>query len=195
MTHSRPIHTASRNRTPATRRAITLELAAQLCPHRALADKIAETFALHPVDFDGIQADTARALTESAAHLDGTLNDKAMVFHLQRIVGAFVASAHGAGQFYSQKVTAARDLTSRLANDARDEDRDGAAGFDSKAARARQFAAVTGLQAYALLAAAQGAVDAFAEVTGETWKPYEAPIDNSQSVGRRSAEAELAAFG
>ena len=195
MTHSRPIQSAPRSRAPAARRAITLDLAAQLCPHRALADKIAETFALDPVDFDGIQADTARALTESAAHLDGTLNDKAMAFHLQRVVGAFVASAHGAGQFYSQKVTAARDLTSRLANDARDEDRDGPAGFESKAERARLFAAEMALQSYALLAAAEGALAAYADITGEDWKPYEAPVDNSQTVGRRSAEAELAAFG
>ncbi|APO70445.1 hypothetical protein IE4872_PC00430 (plasmid) [Rhizobium gallicum] len=36
-----------------------------------------------------------------------------MQIHLQRIVGAFVGSAHGAGQFYSRAVTEARDATAR----------------------------------------------------------------------------------
>ncbi len=44
--------------------------------------------------------------------------------HFQRIVGTHVASAQGAGNFYSQKVTEARTLTSKLANEDRDEDRD-----------------------------------------------------------------------
>lgn len=115
--------------------------------------------------------------------------------HLQRVVGAFVSSACGAGQFYGQKVSQAIDLTSRLANDDRDGDRGGPSGFDDRAARARIFAAETGLQAYALLAAAEGAVSAYAHITGETWKPYEAPRMNSQSVSRQSAAAEMAAFG
>jgi hypothetical protein len=115
--------------------------------------------------------------------------------HLQRVVGAFVSSACGAGQFYGQKISQARDLTARLANDDRDEDRDGPSGFESRAARARLFAAETGLQSYAILAAAEGAVDAYVDATGETWKPYEAPRLNTQSVSRQSAAAEIAAFG
>jgi hypothetical protein len=50
------------------------------------------------------------------------LSDRAMQIHLQRIVGSYVGSAHGAGQFYSKAVTEARDATAKLANDARDED-------------------------------------------------------------------------
>jgi hypothetical protein len=106
-----------------------------------------------------------------------------MQMHLQSVVGAFVSSACGAGQFYSQKVTTARELTTRLSNDDRHED------------RARQFAAETGLQAHALLAAAEGAVSAFAHITGEDWKPYEAARTTPQTVSRQSAAAELAAFG
>ena len=50
------------------------------------------------------------------------------------------------------------------------------------------------LQSYALRAAAEGAVLAYAEVTGETWKAYEAPAPASASVSRRGAAVEMAAF-
>lgn len=52
-----------------------------------------------------------------------------------------------------------------------------------------------GLQALAQLAAAEGSVHAYAAITGEDWKPYVAPGDNTQSVNRQSAATELGAFG
>jgi hypothetical protein len=52
-----------------------------------------------------------------------------------------------------------------------------------------------GLQAYAQLAAADGAVQAYRQVTGQDWKPYVAAIDNTQTVDRRSAVTEISAFG
>ncbi|HEY1926282.1 MAG TPA: hypothetical protein VGG92_02360 [Caulobacteraceae bacterium] len=118
-----------------------------------------------------------------------------MRIHLQRVVGAFVSSAHGAATFYSSKVTVARELTTKLANEDRDEDRDGVLGFDTKAARAREFAAQAGLAAFALFAAATGAVHAYAEITGEDWKPYVAPLEQPRSVSRQAAAAELDALG
>ena len=45
-----------------------------------------------------------------------------------------------------------------------------------------------------LRAAAEGAVLAYAEVTGETWMTYEAPVPASASVSRRGAAVEMAAF-
>jgi hypothetical protein len=42
------------------------------------------------------------------------------------------------------------------------------------------------LQSYALRAAAEGAVLAYAEVTGETWKAYEAPAPASAAAAPRS---------
>jgi hypothetical protein len=122
------------------------------------------------------------------------MNDQSLEIHIQRFVGSYVASACGAGEFYSAKVTAAREMTIRLSNDSRDEDRSGVSGFDSKAQRAREFAAQVGLQSYALLAAAQGAVDAFAAVTGGEWKPYQRTETNDQNVDRKAAQAELDAF-
>ena len=47
---------------------------------------------------------------------------------------------------------------------------------------------------YALRAAAEGAALAYAEVTGETWKAYEAPMPASAGVSRRGAAVEMAAF-
>ena len=43
------------------------------------------------------------------------------------------------------------------------------------------------LQSYALRAAAEGAALAYAEVTRETWKAYEAPMPASAGVSRRGA--------
>ena len=177
------------------RQIYTLEYATAICPHTGLASNLSSTFGFEPVDAAGIRDATKTLIVESAAALKANLNEKALQMHLQRVVGAFVSSACGAGQFYSQKVSQARDMTSRLANEDRDEDRDGPSGFESRAARARLFAAETGVQAHALLSAAEGAVDAYTHVTGETWKPYEAPRLNSQSLTRQSAAAELAVFG
>ena len=86
------------------------------------------------------------------------------------------------------------ELTNKLLNDARDEDRDGPLGFESKAERARLFAAEMALQSFALLAAAEGAIAAYADNTGETWKPYEAPTAPAAAVSRQSAAAEMAVF-
>ena len=50
------------------------------------------------------------------------------------------------------------------------------------------------MQAYGLLAAAQGAVDAFAAVTGSDWKPYQPSQSAAQGVTRKAAQAEVSAF-
>ena len=76
-----------------------------------------------------------------------------MQIHLQRIIGAFASSTFGPAHFYGTKKSAAMELTSKLLNDDRDEDRDGLAGFESKAERARLFATEMALQSFALLAA------------------------------------------
>ncbi len=174
------------------RQPITLELAMAVCPHGALAENLSRTFGLDPVDTAGIREATEEHLALASKELP--LSDKALEMHLQRIVGAYVSSAFGAGQFYTTKVTQARELTMKLANDDRDEDRDGASGFESRAERARVFAAEMGLQAHALIAAAEGAVSAYAHLTGAEWKPYEMP-SQAPSVSRGSAATQLGAFG
>jgi hypothetical protein len=185
---------------PATRKspvrqAITFELVQAHAPHAGLAENLSRTFGIDPVDYAAILEATEENIGLSAKALQPTLNDKAMQIHLQRVVGSFVSSAYGAATFYGTKVTQAKDLTMKSQNDDRDEDRGGVSGFESKAERARQFAAEMGLQAYALMAAAEGAVSAYAHITGEDWKPYEAPAAPASSTSRQSAEAQMAAFG
>ena len=182
-------------RTQPVRQSITLELVKAHAPHAAVAENLARIFGISPVDYAAVREGTEEHLVRSANTLRDDLNDKAMAIHLQRIVGAFVSSAHGAATFYGTKVTAARDLTAKGANDDRDEDRDGPSGFESKAERARQFAAEMGLQAFALMAAAEGAVHAYAHITGDDWKPYEPPIAPGAGISRQSADAQLGAFG
>ena len=196
MTSKRNTKPAASTRSTQTSIApVTFTLAASVCPNEQIASAIANRFGLTPVDYAATREATEEMIGTHARLLADTVNEKAMAIHLQRLVGALVGSAHSAGRFYGQKVTEARDLTSRLANEARDEDRDGVLGFDSKAQRARQFAAELGLQAYTFLATAEGAVDAFAAVTGEDWKPYQRAAMNADTVAGQSATAELAAFG
>lgn len=188
----RPQTTAAKRNKPA-RPEISLERARLICPNEGVTEKVAQSFGLSLPDYNGIRQAHERALRQTWIAFDEALNEIATKMHFQRIVGTYVASAQGAGSFYSNKVSEARDLTSKLANDHRDEDRDAPAGFESKAQRARQFAADLAMQAYALLAAAEGAAAAYVEITGENWKPY-TPAGEGQSVERKSAAAELSAF-
>ncbi len=181
---------------PQLRRGATLEMVRLSCPDAAQATRIAASFGTAVVDSDGIRSLHERLIVETADSLAEGLGDKAMQIHLQRIVGAFVGSAHGAGQFYSRAVTEARDATAKASNDARDEDLDGPVGYDSKAQRKREFAADMGIQSHALRMAAEGAVAAYEHIVGEIWKPFDRPVeDTGVALDRKAAEAQLAAFG
>ena len=159
-----------------------------------MATKIVSRFGLEAVDYHAIREATEQQLAQAAKALADNLNEKALQMHMQRIVDAFVRSAHGAGNFYDAKAAQARDLTSKVANADRDEDRPGIDNTASRAERACEFAAEVGLQAYALLAAAHGAVDAYAHVTGQDWKPYEGNTAPSRQVDRQAAAARVSAF-
>jgi hypothetical protein len=178
------------------RKGTTLEMVRLSSPDGAQATRIAESFGLPVLDGDGIR-DTHRDLIVATADtLAEGLAERAMQIHLQRIVGAYVGSAHGAGQFYSRAVSEARDATAKAACDARDEDVDGPVGFDGQAQRKREFAAEVGLQAHALRMAAEGAVAAYEHVVGERWKPFERPVETpGQGLDRRAAELQMEAFG
>jgi len=166
------------------------------CPDAGMATQIAEVFGLAVLDSDGIRDLHERMIVETADALNEGLGERAMQIHLQRIVGSYIGSAHGAGQFYSRAVTEAKDATSRLANDTRDEDIDGPVGFDSAAQRKREFAAEMCLQSHALRMAAEGAVAAYEQVVGEKWKPFERALENpGQTLDRKAVELQMAAFG
>ena len=181
--------------TQAQRTVVSFITAARECPDATQAVGIARVFGFNEVDYHAIREATEEQIAHSAASLKDNLSDKAMEMHLQRIVDAFVRSAHGAGAFYQGKAKIARDLNSRIANEDRDEDRMGVDGTANRAERAREFAAQMALQAFALLAAAEGAVDAFAQVTGSDWKPYEGAIRPAMNVDRQAAAAQMAALG
>ncbi len=186
----------SSSRVVQLRKGTTVEMVRLACPDAHQAALISESFGLPVLDSDGIREQHERLIVESADGLKEGLSERAMQIHLQRIVGAYVGSAHGAGQFYSRAVTEARDATAKSANDIRDEDLDGPVGFDSGAQRKREFAADMGLQAHALRMAAEGAVAAYEQVVGERWKPFERPVDNpGHSVDRKAAELQMAALG
>lgn len=177
------------------RKGATLEMVRLTCPDSAQAMKIAESFGTDVIDSDGIRDLHERLISETADALSEGLGERAMQIHLQRIVGAYVGSAHGAGQFYSKAVTEARDVTAKAANEARDEDLDGPVGYDSAAQRKREFAADMGIQAHALRMAAEGAVAAYKQVVGETWKPFDRPVEQAgQSIDRKAAETQMSAF-
>ncbi|QKX00451.1 MULTISPECIES: hypothetical protein [unclassified Agrobacterium] len=184
-----------KNRSVKAQRPTTLEMVKLACPDTAQALRISESFGLALIDSDGIRNLHRGQLIESAEALKDGLAEKAMQIHMQRIVGSFVGSAYGAGQFYSRAVTEARDLTTKLSNDTRDEDLDGPIGFDSRAQRKREFAADMGLQAHVLRMAAEGAVSAYEDITGEIWKPYERTVEQpANSVDQKAATAQMAAF-
>ncbi|KAA3448183.1 hypothetical protein C7I87_23025 [Mesorhizobium sp. SARCC-RB16n] len=178
------------------RKGTTIEMVRLCCPDANQASLISESFGLPLLDSDGIRDLHEKLIIETADALSEGLGERAMQIHLQRIVGAFVGSAHGAGQFYSRAVTEARDATAKSANDARDEDLDGPVGFDSAAQRKREFAADMALQSHALRVAAEGAVAAYEQVVGERWKPFERAIENpGQTVDRKAADLQMAALG
>jgi hypothetical protein len=185
--------TVAKTTTPrfqAARQSITFELIVRLAPHQGLTDNLVRIFGLEPVHYDTIRDATAEHIGRAAKAYGTALNEKALQIHLQRITGAFVGSAFGAAQFYGTNKSAAMELTAKLLN----EDREGPAGFESNAERARLFAAEMALQSFALMAAAEGAITAYADLTGDEWKPYEAPLAPAASVTRKSAATEMAAF-
>ena len=178
------------------RKGASLEMVRLACPDSAQASLISESFGLPVIDSDGIRDLHHKIIVDTAESLNEGLGDRAMQIHLQRIVGSYVASAHGAGQFYSRAVSEARDATAKASNDSRDEDLEGPVGFDSKAQRKREFAADMGLQAHALRMAAEGAIAAYEQIVGEAWKPFERPLENpGASLDRKAAQVQMAAFG
>lgn len=177
------------------RKGATIEMVRLTCPDEAQALRIAESFGTAILDSDGIRDMHERLIVETATGLSDGLGERAMQIHLQRIVGAFVGSAHGAGQFYSRAVTEARDATAKSASDARDEDLDGPVGYDSAAQRKREFAADMGIQAHALRMAAEGAVSAYEQIVGEAWKPFDRPVEHpGQTLDRKAAATQMSAF-
>ena len=83
------------------RKGASLEMVRLACPDSAQASLISESFGLPVIDSDGIRDLHHQIIVDTAESLNEGLGDRAMQIHLQRIVGSYVGSAHGAGQFYA----------------------------------------------------------------------------------------------
>ena len=176
---------------PQTRPALTFEMAVQLCPHQGVAESVATAFGLIVPEYEEIRAEHAAALKQMAATFEGSLNDKATEMHFQRIVGALVSSAVGAGGSTPRR--SARPATPppgpRTAATTNTAPR--------SASKARRSAPANSpptwpMQAYALLAAAHGAIDAYKDLTGDDWKAYEAQARRpGREEGRRLPDGSL----
>ncbi len=178
---------------------VTFETARRICPTEGMIANIVRRFGVDGVDYDAIRTATQQHLADSAQILADNMGErfeKALDMHMQRTVDAYVRSAHGAGSFFDIKAKAARDATSAIGNLDRDEDRQGVDGGENKAQQACRFAAQVAVQAYAVLAAAHGAIDAYEHVCGRQWKAYEGSQDQNQgqSLGRQAITLQADAF-
>lgn len=180
-------------RSMTARQVITLESAAAFAPTDDVMSKVYKVFALDPVPVAEIRESVEERIVLEARLLGTVMTEKALEMHLQRVVGAYVGSAYGAASFYDAKRQTARDLTSKLNGD-RDEDRDGPSGFESRVQQAQEFAAQMAVQSVATLAAAEGAVSAYAHATGNAWKPYTPATPEGQGISRQAAAARMSAF-
>lgn len=180
-------------RTMTARQVVTLEAAAAHSPTDDVMSKLYKVFGLDPVPVAEIREGVEERIVLEARLLGAVMSEKALEMHLQRVVGAYVGSAFGAAAFYDTKRQTARDLTSKL-NEHRDEDRDGPSGFESRVQQAQEFAAQMAVQSLATLAAAEGAVSAYAHATGNTWKPYVPSTPEGQGISRQAAAARMSAF-
>ena len=184
--------TSSRTR-PQSRPTRTLEHAREFCPSEHEVDRIADAFGLDQIDPAVIRTSTRNHLTQLVQPIADHMTETGLKVFLQRLVAGFVDSACRTGEFYDAKVAEARRANAKLHCEDRGEDLPGVAGFDSRAQRTREFAAKLAMQAMALLAAAEGAVQAFEHLTGDTWRPYTPPP--AIGLDRRAGEVQLAAFG
>ena len=184
--------TSSSRTRPQSRPTRSLERARSLCPSEHEADRIADAFGIDQVAVAEIRSNTRIQLTQLVGPLADHMSETGLRVFLQRLVASFVDSACRTGEFYDAKVAEARRANAKLHCETRDEDLPGVAGFDSRAQRTREFAAQLAMQATSLLAAAEGAVQAFEQLIGETWRPYTPPP--AASLDRRAGEAQLAAF-
>lgn len=188
---------------------ITFDTARRLCPTDGVAEKITRFYGLQEVDYNGLRERTeeqigltVQALRPAINAQPGERGEKGLEIHLQRIVGAYVGSAYSAGLLYDNKAAEARRLSSAVSNDDRDGDRLGIDGghdnrdYDTanRAERACIFAAEMGLQAHALLAAAEGAVDAYYAAFAKDWKPYEGNNNNAPAVREQALAVRASAF-
>ena len=112
--------------------------------------------------------------------------------HFQRIVGALVSSAVGAGRFYSEKVTQARDADVRAADGGDDEHGTPHRPRKQGAAHPRIRSRHGDAGARPPRRSSTATIDAYKDLTGEEWKAYEASAD--AAVEKKAAASQMGSF-
>ncbi len=173
----------------------TIESVALVCPGIGTAEIISQNYGLSSADVEGTRERSKARVLETLMEFDADVfEDRAIEMHYQNIVWPLVGEAERAGNFYQDKRLQASDLINRNKNDDRDSDRDPVAGFESRADRALEYAAKAGLRAAKFRAIAEGAADAYKEITGKDWAPYNAAPQAPATIERRSRAALLNAL-
>ena len=157
---SRPV---PRPGTPAG--AISLAIAAATCASANTMLSVASAFGLEPVDTDAVRQGAREQVAGLAALLGPCAGEAGLRAALHRIVTAVVANACTAGAAYHRALRHSHGASAKVMV-ARNE---GETGLAAHARQLSKGAAEAALASHAMLAAAQGAVTAYADATGETW--------------------------
>ncbi len=174
----------------------TLERSAQTCPSFDRMAKLETMFGFTVPDAAELREKTEEAIgtignTLVAAHGEG--GEVGTSMSLQSCVEAFVVRACLACELADSKASNVRREVSKF-NAERSEDRDGPSGFPSFLDNMMDFAARLALQGFVAHYMAEGAVSAFAHVTGTEWKPRARKAPGSAPLDQQAAQARLSAF-
>ena len=173
----------------------TLERSALTCPTLDRMSRLASMFGFTVPDIAELQETAEECVGKLgnllvAAHGEG--GEVGTDMALKGYVEAFVVRACLACEMADAKASDVRREVSKFKED-RGEDRDGPSGFPSRIESQMEFAARLALQGFVAHYMAEGAVSAFAHVTGEDWKPR-ARKAATPPLDERAAAARLAAF-
>ena len=173
----------------------TLERSALTCPTLDRMSRLASMFGFTVPDIAELQETAEECVGKLGNLLVASLGARGEIgtsMSLQGYVEAFVVRACLACEMADAKASNVRNAVSKF-NAERDEDRDGPSGFPSYIENMMDFGAQLALQGFVAHYMAEGAVSAFAHVTGEDWKPR-ARKAASAPLDERAAAARLAAF-
>ena len=161
-------------------RPISLEIAAATCASARTVHSTAALSGLEVLDAD----DTRREIRSSVAAIGATLlpvaGDLATRGALHRIVATLVARAIDQGRLYQHAMSESHAASARVMQSGSEPSE----RLTEAARRLSRAAAEAALTSYAMLAAAEGAAMAYADVTGQPWVPE---VRDGEAPGVRSA--------
>ena len=123
-------------RTASDRKPVTLEMAVALCPNANLAENLSRTFGLDPVDTAGIREATEEHVASGRPSSPRLSPRRLWKCTCSGSSAPMSVPPSGPASSIPQKVTQARDLTAKIANDAAMRTVTVWSGFESRAGRA-----------------------------------------------------------